>query len=232
MCPQKRIQKPKNWTKWLKRESSRLEKELRTEPASRRLLDGTSSKPEYVEWLLQSRHYVKLTEELLAQAGRREKELGGDSLIGDLLASKSHEEEGHETWIDDDLEALGVTHEQVEAFRPCPAIAAYVAYFRAVIETGFPAAVTGAAWILEYIAAHCAGPTVQRLRACAAIQNIDNAVSFASKHSDADPDHIALLEAVLQTITDRAQQNAILHAARQTRLSYIGIFVTLRGLKP
>jgi pyrroloquinoline quinone (PQQ) biosynthesis protein C len=221
---QTQTQHSTDWTSALEQEARLLVEALDTHPGAQRLFDGSIDTEGYAAWLAQTYHYVRWTTPLLARAGRRMKRLGRHPQLGELLLQKSSEEQGHERWLLSDLKHLGWAREQVEEFELSPAVAAYVAWNRFTSEAGSPTAFLGTAYVLEYLSVHRAGGAVERLLERDAIPNIRKAVTFLRGHAGADGEHVAELAAVLRTLTDPAEQAAIVLSARTTRALYLGFF--------
>ncbi|KFE68467.1 iron-containing redox enzyme family protein [Hyalangium minutum] len=213
-----------DWTSALEDEARLLVEELDMHPAAQRLFRGSIDANGYIAWLLQTYHYVQWTTPLLEQAGHRMKRQGRHVMLAELLLQKASEERGHERWLLADLKNLGWTRKQVEASHPCRAVEAYIAWNRFQSEAGSPTAFLGTAFVLEYLSVHRAGQAVEGMLAHGAIPHVHKAVTFLRGHAGADSGHVAELMAVLRTLTDSAEQAAILLSARNTRALYTGLF--------
>lgn len=193
-------------------------------PGARRLFAGAVTVAEYAHYLEQTYHYVRWTRPLLARAGERLAEAGGQDALAELLLGKAAEETGHEQWALSDLGALGRDAEAVRRSRPCAAVEAYVAWNRFTAEAGSPLAFLGTAYVLESLSALRAGEAVMNLLARGAIPRIEEAVLFLRGHAGADGPHIAHLASVLREVADPKARGAIALSARVTRELYAGIF--------
>jgi pyrroloquinoline quinone (PQQ) biosynthesis protein C len=218
------MQTQTQWTQALEHEARTLVEELDTIAAARRLFDGSIDTRQYVDWLIQTYHYVRWTTPLLEQAGRRMKRLGWHPALAELLLQKAAEERGHERWLLADLKNLGCERQQVEQTAPCPAVLAYVAWNRFTAEVGSPTAFLGTAYVLEYLSVYRATGAVDRLIQRDAIPNIRKAVTFLRGHAGADISHVAELNTVLLSLKDPQEQAAIVLSARATRALYLGLF--------
>jgi pyrroloquinoline quinone (PQQ) biosynthesis protein C len=224
MHTQTETQHTTQWTTALEQEARELVEELDRHPEARRLFDGSIDADSYRVWLAQTYHYVRWTTPLLAAAACRLQRMGRHPVLAELLSRKSSEERGHERWLLADLKNLGWTPEHLARVELHPSIAAYVAWNRFTTEAGAPSAFLGTAYVLEYLSVHRAAGSVERLLARAAIPNIRKAVTFLRGHAGADGDHVAGLMQVLNSLTERAEQAAILLSARTTRALYSGLF--------
>lgn len=208
----------------LEYEASMLLVDLDTHPAARRLFDGSIDASSYAAYLVQTYHYVRWTTPLLAAAGHRMKRMGRPGPLVELLLQKASEERGHERWLLADLKNLGWPTEHVERARPCPAVAAYVAWNRYTTLCGEPLSFLGTAYVLEYLAVQRASSTVERLLAAKKIPNIYKAVAFLRGHGSADEGHVAALASALQSLPDGIEVPTLVLSARITRALYTGLF--------
>jgi pyrroloquinoline quinone (PQQ) biosynthesis protein C len=208
----------------LELESQALVHWLDAHPLGRRLFDGLLDTEEYTAFLVQTYHYVLWTTPLLARAGARLNELGRHPALAALLTRKAAEERGHEHWVLADLKGLGWDPSVVKRVAPSPSVAAYVAWNRFTVESGSATAFLGTAYVLESLSTHRAGRAAKRLVAHAGIPHIERAVGFLRGHSDSDTDHLEGLTAVLRTLDDPLEQQALALSARTTRVLYQGLF--------
>jgi len=208
----------------LRAEAARLAAWLGRHPGAQRLLSGMLTRDEYVDFLIQTYHYVRWTTPLLRAAARRLRAQGGPPELARLMAEKAGEEEGHDRWVLSDLRALGCPRDIELATPPSAAIAAYVAWNRFTVEEGSPLALLGTAYVLEFLSVRHAGVAVRNLLGAEAIPGIQKAVTFLRGHSTADVGHVAELEQVLLQMTDPEDCEAIVHSASTTRALYAGLF--------
>lgn len=191
-------------------------------PIGGKLTAGTIAKPDYIVYLTQVVHQVRGSAPMLKAAGER---LARDrrSEFAELSARKSGEEYGHDGWALDDLGALGVDRELVEAGEPSSAVNLYNAWVRFCLDHS-PISIFGLAYTLEWLGMQRAGVAADRLVANGSIPNISSAVSFLRGHGDADIEHIAVLERALDRIEDPDEANSIVFSAEQTGVAYLGFF--------
>ncbi|WP_238180565.1 iron-containing redox enzyme family protein, partial [Methylobacterium haplocladii] len=163
----------------LRNELDRLVAGLDQEPAIKAFKDGSADKALYVDFLVQTRHYVALTAPCLEAAGRRLKELGEHPELAELFFQKADEEAGHDILVDDDLRALGLDPEAtLAAHPPGEWITAYNSWITAATNGRHPAAFLGSAYILEGLAVERAGKVAKALVATSSIPKIADAVTF------------------------------------------------------
>ncbi|AUX39973.1 heme oxygenase [Sorangium cellulosum] len=220
-----------DWITPLDHEVTALLTRLDTDPAARRLYDGTATAEGYSAFLEQIYHYVRWTRPLCAHAGARlaarcvgdpgdTRAADGRGILAALLLRKAEEESGHEQWALDDLAALGRDPEVVMRAEPAPATRAYIAWSRYTAEAGAPEAFLGTAYVLEALSVHHAGDAAARLVARGRIPGIAGAVRFLRGHADADQGHVRELAELLATIPCVEARAAILLSARVTRTLY------------
>lgn len=193
-------------------------------PAMRAMLDGTADRDLYIAFLVQSRHYVALTEPCLRAAGRRLRQLKRYDALADLFFQKAQEEAGHDVLIDEDLRALGLDPETVLAEQqPGGWVKAYNTWITAATAGQHPLAFLGSAYVLEGLATKRAGIAADALRSAGRIVGIDRAVRFLDLHAVADIGHVDDMDRVLASLDDPAETDAIVMTAAATRGAYLGM---------
>lgn len=194
---------------------------------AQRMIAGTITREQYAAFLVQTYHYVVHTRPLLHRAGERLERMG-QTTLGQLFLHKAQEEDGHEGWLVDDLEAIGEKRQRVHEEEPVPAIRRFVAWNSFVVEHGLPVGILGAAYVLEAISARNAHTVATNLCQKSGIAGIEGGVRFLTGHGDADVDHIAGLGQVIETIAvSPAHRKAILMTARVTKATYVGLYTAL-----
>lgn len=201
------------------RESTSLVDAVDRDPLVGAVIRGDVSRDGYVAFLAATYHYVRWSGPILAASAAGLRRRGRYPWLADLVAEKAVEEAPHDRWALHDLEACGGDAALVAATAPPVAVRAYVEWSLTLAETGSPAFL-GAAYALEAMSMRRAQRAAQNLRACAAIQNVANAVSFLAGHGDADVDHVARLDDVLGRIDDPEDASAITLSAAVLRTLY------------
>ena len=201
--------------------------ELHLHPFGKRLYAGCVTHDEYAAFLVQTYHYVVHTRPLLRRAGERLMSLG-KSQLGGLFLHKSDEENGHEFWVLEDLQAIGANPDVVHHEKPVPAVLAFVAWNSFVVEHGSPIGLLGAAYVLEAVSATHAGMVAKNLIERSGIRGIQHGVRFLAGHGDADIDHVASLgQAIDALASSPADQNDIVTTAKITQSTYAGLYTAL-----
>lgn len=130
------------------------------------------------------------------------------------LYERIEEEKGHETWVLQDLEALGGDVAHVRANPPSPPVQAMVAFNYFCAERAHPCSVLGMLYSLEVIASAYAATLSQSIAKTLG-RNMDGpGFTFLLSHSAMDQDHVAKLNVLVKTIEDPAAQESIMNATR------------------
>ena len=127
------------------------------------------------------------------------------------LYEHMHEESGHEEWVLNDLEAVGVSPEATRAHAPEVHTLALSGYNYWAAERRHPCSVLGMIYALEVIASVYGGPFSSAIRESLFLQD-DRGVSFVSSHATMDAEHMAELRIVLNTLQDDEARNAVVES--------------------
>jgi hypothetical protein len=198
-------------------------RQLDEHPVAGRLMDGTIQAEPYKHYLAQVVHQVSGSAEMLREAGLRLRRTGAHGPLAKLLLLKSGEEDGHDRWALDDLQSLGV--EPAEALRvpACSAVRAYRAYTRYLCDAA-PIGVLGVAFVLEWFGYSRATRAANNLARFSEIPGMANAVSFLSKHGEADQQHIRTLGEALRSVVLPQDCQQVLLAAQVVASLYADFF--------
>jgi hypothetical protein len=196
----------------IQRESSRLVSTIDEHPVVGSVISGDASREEYVEFLRSTYHYIRWSGPLLAATAGGLRRTGRYPWLVEIVDEKTEEESPHDLWVLADLQTLGEAPERVKASPVPHAVQAYVHFCLALADEGSPAFL-GAAYALELISARRARAASENLRARAKVPGIECALSFLDGHGDADPDHVAQMDAMLPRIEEPRDQAAIVLCA-------------------
>ena len=127
------------------------------------------------------------------------------------LYDHMHEESGHEQWVMNDLEAVGVGHAETQAHQPSVHTLALNGYNYWSADRRHPCAVLGMMYTLEVIASVYGGTFSSAIRESLLLQG-DRGVSFISSHATMDMDHMVTLRKLLNTVDDDAVRAAIVES--------------------
>ena len=128
-----------------------------------------------------------------------------------FLYEHMHEESGHEQWVMNDLEAVGVRQATMLAHQPALTTLALTGYNYWAADRRDPCSVLGMMYTLEVIASVYGGTFAEAIRGSLLLEG-DRGVSFISSHATMDAEHMAELRQVLNTIDDDAAREAIVES--------------------
>lgn len=129
-----------------------------------------------------------------------------------FLYEHMHEESGHEVWVRNDLEAIGVAPAQTLAHRPSLHTLALNGYNYWAADRRQPCSVLGMLYALEVIASVYGGPFASAIQESLLLDG-DRGVSFIGSHATMDARHMAELRQVLNTVEDDAARDAVAESA-------------------
>lgn len=143
-----------------------------------------------------------------------------------FLYEHMHEESGHEQWVVNDLEAVGVSQSTLLAYQPSLHTLALVGYNYWAADRRDPCSVLGMMYTLEVIASVYGGTFAEAIR-CSLLLESDRGVSFVSSHATMDAEHMAELRQVLNTINDEAAREAIVESTMMNFSHFTRMFASL-----
>jgi pyrroloquinoline quinone (PQQ) biosynthesis protein C len=130
-----------------------------------------------------------------------------------FLYEHMQEESGHEHWVMNDLEAIGVAPQATREHGPSVNTLALNGYNYWAADRRHPASVLGMLYALEVIASVYGGPFASAIRESLLLDG-DRGVSFIDSHATMDAKHMAELRTVLNLIKDDAAREAIAESVR------------------
>ena len=128
-----------------------------------------------------------------------------------FLYDHMNEEKGHEEWVVNDLDAMGVRVGQVLDYRPTDMMLALNGYNYWAADRRHPCSVLGMLYALEVIASVYGGPMTAAITESLLLQG-DRGISFISAHATLDAEHMADLRVILNTLQDDASKEAIIES--------------------
>lgn len=129
-----------------------------------------------------------------------------------FLYEHMQEESGHEEWVRNDLQAVGVEAAAVEAHEASAYTRALVGYNYYAAERRHPASVLGMLYTLEVIASVYGGPFAAAIKEALLLEG-ERGVSFINSHATMDAEHMADLRKILNTLDDAPAQEAVVESA-------------------
>ena len=191
---------------------ARTDEARRAFETNRKVLDIVGnglSLQRYRKFLLELYHIVWHFNPVCAAAASR---------IGDahksvryFLYEHMQEEKGHEQWVMNDLEVVGVTPKETLAYEPSRLILGFVGYNYWAADRKHPLSVLGMLYTLEVVASVYGGPMTAAIKESLLLQS-DHGISFVSSHSELDAQHMADLRVVLNGVHDEEAKHAIVES--------------------
>ena len=127
------------------------------------------------------------------------------------LYEHMQEESGHEEWVLNDLEAVGVAPSETRAHAPSANTLALTGYNYWAADRRHPCSVLGMMYALEVIASVYGGTFSSAIRDSLMLEG-ERGVSFISSHATMDADHMVSLRKILNTVTDETAREAIVES--------------------
>ena len=137
----------------------------------------------------------------------------GFTAVRYFLYEHMMEEKGHEVWVRNDLEAVGVPASDTVAHRPGPDTLALNGYNYWAADRRHPCSALGMLYALEVIASVYGGPFASAIRESLLLEG-DRGVSFIASHATMDAQHMADLRQILNKLPDEAALLAAVESAR------------------
>jgi hypothetical protein len=131
--------------------------------------------------------------------------------IRTFLYEHMHEESGHEGWVLNDLEAVGVSREATAGYSPSPHVLALNGYNYWAADRRHPCSILGMLYVLEVIASVYGGPFSTAMKDALLLQG-ERGVSFISSHASIDTVHMAQLRTILNTLDSESSHAAVLES--------------------
>src|SRR2546425_8429737 len=130
------------------------------------------------------------------------------------LYERIEEEKGHETWVLEDIEAIGGDVASVTANPPSAPVQAMVAFNYHGAERVHPCSVLGMLYMLEVVSSVYGG-RVSDYIARTLGRNVDaGGFRFLSSHATMDVEHMAKLNKLVKKIDDPDAQESIVNSTR------------------
>jgi pyrroloquinoline quinone (PQQ) biosynthesis protein C len=128
-----------------------------------------------------------------------------------FLYDHMKEEAGHEEWVLNDLDAVGVDRGYAISCQPKFFVTALIGYNYWIADRRHPCGVLGMVYALEVIASVYGGPVTSAIRDSLLLET-DRGISFISSHATLDAAHMAELRVVMNQIEDDDAKDSIVAA--------------------
>jgi pyrroloquinoline quinone (PQQ) biosynthesis protein C len=133
--------------------------------------------------------------------------------IRHFLYRHMNEESGHEEWVLNDLEAVGVPRSDARAHVPATCTLALNGYNYWSADRRHPCSALGMLYALEVIASVYGGPFASAIRESLLLEG-ERGVSFIGSHATLDAEHMAQLRLVLNQLREPRAQDAVAESVR------------------
>ncbi|MBU3694442.1 MAG: iron-containing redox enzyme family protein [Rhodocyclaceae bacterium] len=187
-------------------------------------LQGQIDRERYLRFLGQAYHHVRQTVPLLTAC--RDRLPPHLAWMKPAFAEYIEEEQGHETWILDDIRAAGGDAEAVRQSLPDHAAEVMVAYAWDQIQRGNPVGFLGMVYVLEGTSVALA------LRAADQIQRVtglpDAAFTYLRSHGTLDVEHTDHFSTLVDGLDGEPDVAALVHAAKRFFRLYGDVFRDIR----
>jgi hypothetical protein len=130
-----------------------------------------------------------------------------------FLYDHMSEESGHEEWVLNDLEAIGVNRETARNSPPGVFTAALCGYNYWSADRRHPCSVLGMIYALEVIASVYGGAFSSAIREALLLES-ERGTTFISSHATMDAEHMVVLRKVLTGLPDTAALDAVSEATK------------------
>jgi len=193
---------------------------LTSAPIIRRALAGEILRDEYIAFLTQAFHHVRHTVPLLMAVGARL-----PARLGWLRKEVIHytdEEEGHEQWILNDIEAAGGDASAASMSMPSTAADSMIAYAYDTAMRRNPVGFFGMVFVLEGASVALACDAADRIQA--ALQLPNRALTYLRSHGQLDQQHVQHLYGILDRLDEDEDRIAVEQCARVMFRLYGNIF--------
>lgn len=214
-----------NFYQTLLNETEKERNELMRLPLIAQGGQGQISLETYIGFLTQAYHHVKHTTPLLMSCGGR---LSSQyewlrTAIGEYI----EEEMGHQEWVLGDIAECGGNKEAVRASKTAETSASaateiMVAYAYDMIHRVNPVGFFGMVLVLEGTSTAVATQAGEKLMSSLNLPK--KAFSYLLSHGSLDISHVSFFESLMNQITDKNDQAAIIHSAKMFYKLYGDIF--------
>lgn len=185
-------------------------REFETDPIVLAAVADGMTAERYKRFLLELYHIVWHFNPICAAAASRISD--EERALRYFLYEHMHEESGHEQWVLDDLEAIGVAKEAARRWQPSIPVASLCGYNYWCADRRDPCSALGMMYSLEVIASVYGGPFSSAIRDSLLLQD-DRGVSFISSHAAMDTQHMVELKGALDNVVRATARDAIIEAA-------------------
>ena len=179
----------------------------------------------YLNYLVSAYHHVRHTCPLLGLALSRCD--SGDQFYRAGLLAYLDEEKGHEEWILDDIQALGVNAQAVRNALAPFSVRMMVAYANYAIERISPYAMLGMVHVLEGMSVALARAAASAIQTSLGVSSGGGGFSYLTSHGQLDEDHVAAFAVLLDQIDTPERRAIVIQAAKDFYQLFGNVFKEL-----
>lgn len=189
-------------------------------PVIQRALSGDITRELYIAFLTQAYHHVRHTIPLLMAVGSRLPERL--CWLQPQIIHYLEEEEGHDQWILNDIEAAGGDRRGASMSSPDVATQAMVAFAYDMVTRRNPAGFFGMAYVLEGTSVALALRAADRIQASLGLPS--RAFTYLRSHGTLDQEHVQHLAGILERLDSAEDQEAVVSCAQSIYWLYGSMF--------
>jgi pyrroloquinoline quinone (PQQ) biosynthesis protein C len=190
--------------------SDEARRAFETHPAVSDAVANGMSVERYRRFLLELYHVVWHFNPISAAAASRLDD--SHKAVRYFLYEHVQEESGHEEWVANDLEAVGVGRAALLDHRPGAHTLALAGFNYWSADRRHPCSVLGMLYALEVIASVYGGPFANAMKEALLLQG-ERGISFIGSHATMDAKHMADLRVILNSVQDAAAREAVVESA-------------------
>lgn len=185
-------------------------REFETDPVVLNAVANGMSVERYRRLLMELYHVVWHFNPVCAAAASRLSD--EERAVRYFLYEHLHEESGHEEWVLNDLEAVGVARQTAQSTQASVFVATLCGYNYWCADRRHPCSALGMMYCLEVIASVYGGTFASAISESLLLQD-DRGVSFIRSHAEMDAEHMIELRHALNTVVRKPAQDAIVESA-------------------
>jgi len=204
----------------LKKETEKEKAYLYASPIISKALEGTITKEEYANYLVEAFHHVKHTIPLLMACGSRIPM--NKRPVLSAIEEYLEEERGHEEWILDDIENLGGNREEARNSTPNVATELMVSYAYDFINRVNPLGFFGMVFVLEGTSESIAVKAAEKIKETLGLDQ--NCFSYLTSHGTLDIEHMEFFRKTVNSLTEEKDRQDIIHMAKVMFTLYGNMF--------
>lgn len=189
-------------------------------PVIQQALAGRITRETYVAFLTQAYHHVRHTVPLLMAVGSRLPERL--AWLQPQLIHYLEEEQGHDQWILNDIEAAGGDRAFAAQSQPDIATSAMVAFAYDMVARCNPAGFFGMVHVLEGTSVALALRAADRIQEALGLPN--RAFTYLRSHGTLDQEHVQHLAGILRRFDCEEDREAVVQCARSIYWLYGSMF--------